>query len=405
VDLVIADLRMPGMSGLDLLKESLSLRPAAVFIIVTAYGTVDTAVEAIKKGAYDYLTKPINLAQLELLVARALKNRRLEAENIYLREQLEKRFGFETLLGRSSAMERVFDTIRQIRLSRSTVLIIGESGTGKELVARAIHQQGPRREGPFIPVHCAALAPTLLESELFGHEKGAFTGATALRKGRFELADGGTIFLDEIGDIAPEIQVKLLRFLESREFERVGGARPIRVDVRLLAATNADLDKLRDEGKFREDLYYRINVVRINLPPLRERSEDIPLLTKSFIEEFARENGKTGLNITPEALHLLGKYSWPGNVRELRNCVESMVVLNTGPVIGVRDLPPAIRGREQIREETPAVSLNLKTAGRDLLLRALEQSGGNKAAAARLLGISRRTLYRKLAEAGMNPGL
>ena len=402
VDLVITDLRMPGTGGLELMKKARSIRPGAVFILVTAYGTVDSAVEAMKEGAFDYLTKPLNLEQLEMLVARALKSQQLEAENIYLKEQLQKRFGFETLLGRSAAMERVFETIRQIRHGRSTVLITGESGTGKELVARALHQQGDRRSGPFIPVHCAALSATLLESELFGHEKGAFTGAAALKKGRFELADGGIIFLDEVGDIPPEIQVKLLRFLESREFERVGGTRPLRVDVRLLAATNSDLERLKDEGKFREDLYYRLNVVRIHLPPLRARRDDIPLLARSFVEEFARENGKPDLALTPEAIHLLEGYDWPGNVRELRNCIESMVVLARGLSLGTRDLPPSVRGASAEPERLEPVALNLKAAERDLMVRALEQSGGNKARAARLLGISRRTLYRKLDEYGIS---
>ncbi|HOO77391.1 MAG TPA: sigma-54 dependent transcriptional regulator [bacterium] len=402
INLVISDLRMPGMTGLDLLKRGERISPGTLFIIMTAYGSVDSAVEAMKEGAFDYLTKPVNIEQLELLVARALKSQNLEAENKYLREQLEKRFGFESLIGKSAAMERVIAVIRQIAGTRSTVLISGESGTGKEVVARTIHQQSPRRAGPFVPVHCAALSPSLLESELFGHEKGAFTGAIAMRKGRFEVADGGTVFLDEVGEIPPEIQVKLLRFLETREFERVGGSVPIRVDIRLLAASNADLDRLRREGRFRDDLYYRLNVVRIDLPPLRRRQDDIPLLARTFAAEFAAENGLTGIEISPEAMHRLQAYSWPGNVRELRNCLESMVVLARGRHIGVEDLPPPIREAGAGGEgAVPPPALNLKIREKDSIGKALKHCRYNKAAAARMLGISRRTLYRKLREYGL----
>ncbi len=402
VDLVLSDLKLPGMDGLELLRRAQGLSPAPLFIVMTAYGTVETAVRAMKQGAYDYLTKPVNLDQLDLLVARALKGKNLEAENAYLREQLAKSYGLEAQTGKSAAMEKVFELIRQITPSRSTVLITGESGTGKELAARAIHLLSPRRSAPFIPVHCASLAPTLLESELFGHEKGAFTGAAAMKKGRFELADGGTVFLDEVSEIPPEIQVKLLRALEQHEFERVGGTRPIRVDLRLIAATNADLSPLVAKGRFREDLFYRLNVVRIGLPPLRERRDDIPLLVRRFLGEFGRENGKEGMTIAPEALRLLLAHDWPGNVRELKNCVESMVVLARKTELGIDDLPPSLRALSPaaLPETAP---LNLKAAGKDLLEKALRQARGNKTAAARLLGISRRTLYRKLTEVG-SPG-
>jgi len=402
VDLVLSDLKLPGMDGLELLRRTQMLSPAPLFIVMTAYGTVETAVRAMKQGAYDYLTKPVNLDQMELLVARALKGKNLEAENTYLREQLTKNFGMEAMAGKSEAMEKVFELIRQIAPSRSTVLITGESGTGKELAARAIHLGSPRRTAPFIAVHCASLAPTLLESELFGHEKGAFTGAGAMKKGRFELADGGTIFLDEVSEIPLEIQVKLLRALENHEFERVGGTRPIRVDIRLLAATNADLLPLAEKGKFREDLFYRLNVVRIDLPPLRARREDIPLLVRRFLDEFGRENRKEGMTIAPEALRKLLSHDWPGNVRELKNCVESMVVLARTPELGVDDLPPALRGLAPAAGAS-APPLNLKAAGKDLLDKALQQAGGNKTEAARLLGISRRTLYRKIGESA-GPG-
>ena len=401
VDLVLADLKMPGMDGLELLGKVQVLSPASIFIIMTAYGTVETAVEAMKRGAYDYLTKPVNLDQLELLIERALKKKSLEDENIYLKEQLEKRFGFENLLGRSAAMEKVYELIRQIRNSPATVLISGDSGTGKELVARAIHQQSPRRRQPFYPVHCASLAPTLLESELLGHERGAFTGAVSLKKGRFELADGGTIFLDEVGEIPTEIQVKLLRVLETLEFERVGGTKPIKVDVRVLAATNCDLEKRVREGSFREDFYYRLNVVRIHLPPLRERQEDIPLLIDYFIRESNRDNNKEISSVSSRAMHLLQAYDWPGNVRELKNCVESMVVLAKTAELDVDDLPPQLKRSEADSAISMPQTLNLQDQERDLILKALLRAGDNKSRAAGLLGISRRTLYRKIEEYGI----
>ncbi|MEA1927237.1 MAG: sigma-54 dependent transcriptional regulator [Candidatus Auribacterota bacterium] len=402
VDLVLSDLKMPTMTGLELLKKVQAFSPTTIFIIMTAYGTVDTAVEAIKEGAYDYLTKPINIDQLELLLSRALERRELEAENIYLKEQMEKRFGLENMIGHSPAMERVFEMIRQISPSNATVLITGKSGTGKELVARAIHQLSPRRGQPFIPIHCAALSPSLLESELFGHEKGAFTGAISKKKGKFEVSDGGTIFLDEINEIPLEMQVKLLRFLEMRDLERVGGTRSIRVDVRLLAASNADLEALVEEKRLREDLYYRLNVVRIILPLLRERREDIPLLVHAFINEFSRMNRKEVTGIAPPALHALQLYDWPGNVRELRNCIESMVVLAKKPMLEESDIPPPIRIPASPNLVLPGEeSLNIKTMEKELIRGALERASGNKKRAAELLGISRRTLYRKLEEYGL----
>jgi len=400
VDLVLSDLKMPGMSGLELLKKVQVISPTTVFIIMTAYGAVDTAVKAIKEGAYDYLTKPINLDQLDLLIARAFKSKELEAENIYLKEQLQKRYGLENIIGHSRAMERVFEIIRQISPSNCTVLITGDSGTGKELVARAIHQKSPRKDKPFISIHCAALSPSLLESELFGHERGAFTGAVTQKKGKFEIADGGTIFLDEISEIPLEMQVKLLRFLEMREFERVGGTRSIKVDIRLLAAANSDLEALVQKHRLREDLYYRLNVVRIKLPTLRERREDIPLLVHSFIVELSRINRKQVTAITPEALQKLQAYDWPGNIRELKNCVESMVVLTKKTVLGLEDLPPQIQPA-RLQELPISSSLNIKTIEKELIRNALIQSSGNKRLASKLLGISRRTLYRKMEEYGL----
>ncbi len=400
VDLVIADLKMPGMNGLELLKRVQAISPTTLFIIMTAYGTVDTAVQAMKEGASDYLIKPINLDQLEIIIARVLKGKSLEAENIYLKEQLRKQYGFESLIGRSAAMEKVFELIRQIRNSRCTVLISGESGSGKELVARAIHQQSPRKNQPFVAIHCASLAPSLLESELFGHEKGAFTGAVATKKGKFEVAAGGTVFLDEISEIPLEIQVKLLRFLEMYEFERVGGTKPIKVDIRLLAATNTDLEKLVRQNRFREDLFYRLNVVRLDISPLRDRREDIPLLARYFIDEFDRENQKGVNSISPRAIHLLQSYDWPGNVRELKNSIESMVVLAKGKTLGVEDLPPNIRAVEPAHLPI-SPTFNLKVMGKDMIRKALRETKNNKKKTAELLGMSRRTLYRKLKEYGI----
>jgi len=402
VDLVLSDLKMPSMNGLELLRRVQAISPTTIFIIMTAYGSVDTAVKAIKEGAYDYLTKPINIDQLELLLARALKSKELEAENIYLKEQLEKRFGLENMIGHSRAMENVFELIRQISPSNATILITGKSGTGKELVARAIHQQSPRKNKPFVPIHCAALSPSLLESELFGHEKGAFTGAINQKKGKFEIADGGTIFLDEVNEIPLEMQVKLLRFLEMREFERVGGNRSIQVDVRLLAASNSDLQVMVKEHRMREDLYFRLNVVKIELPPLRDRREDIPLLVHAFINEFSQVDRKKVTGITPEALGILQYYDWPGNVRELRNCIESMVVLAKKPILNEDDIPAEIR---RLQTDIPVFSspdsLNIKTMEKELIRGAIAQESGNKKRAAEQLGISRRTLYRKMEEYGL----
>ncbi len=400
VDLVISDLKMPGMSGLELLEKVHSFSPSTLFIIMTAYGTVDTAVEAMKQGAYDYLTKPVNLDQLELLIDRALKERALRLENVYLKEQLQKRYGLEQLTGRSREMEKVIEMIRQVSNTNSTILITGESGTGKEVAARAIHQQSFRKDKPFIAIHCAALSPSLLESELFGHEKGAFTGAVSRKKGKFEAAEGGTVFLDEVNEIPPEMQVKLLRFLEMKELERVGGTESIPVDIRLLAASNADLEKLVREGRMREDLYFRLNVVRLNLPPLRARPEDIPPLVHEFIEEFSRANRKKITSITPAALRALQEYRWPGNVRELKNCLESMIVLTKNPVLDLEDLPARIRPEQPGEAEAPA-ELNLKKMEKSAIAAALRQASGNKSRAAELLGVSRRTLYRKLEEYGL----
>ncbi len=409
VDLLLSDVRMPEMDGLTLMKRALARLPQPVCVLLTAYGTIDAAVEATKQGAYDYLTKPVNLDRLETVIQRALASRAMETENRHLREQLDRRFGLENIIGQSPQIQELLETIRQVAPSRATVLIEGESGTGKELVARALHQFSPRSRGPFIAVHCAALSPTLLESELFGHERGAFTGAVARHTGRFEAADGGTLFLDEIGEIPPEIQVKILRVLEERRFERVGGRETLEVDVRLIAATNRDLQRMVGEGRFREDLYYRLNVVAITLPPLRERAGDIPLLVDRFLKEFAAENGKPIPTLTSDAMDALMSYSWPGNVRELRNTVERMVVLAKSDRLTVRDLPPAIR--EQVRhrsgtspafsDDMAASTLSLEEAERRMIMRALESGNGNRTRAAQQLGISPRTLHRKLNAYGL----
>ncbi len=400
-DVVLSDLRMPGMDGMALLSRLLGRDPKPVLILLTAYGNIETAVEAMKRGAYDFLAKPVNLDRLDLLLKRALTERQMGAENQRLKAQLNSKYGFENILGTSVAMQEVFDTIRQAAPTRATVLIQGESGTGKELVARALHQCSPRAQGPFIPVHCAALSPTLLESELFGHEKGAFTGAQERRRGRFELADGGTLFLDEIGEIDPALQVKILRVLEERKFERVGGSETIHVDVRLVAATNRDLKKMVEEGTFREDLFYRLFVVNLTLPPLRDREGDIVLLAQHYLKALATEHGKKVSGITPDAMDLLTAYPWPGNVRELRNVIERMVVLGTGEKLTVRDLPSTFRLAAGRAESAAHPGSALRDAERHLIEEALRKNKGSRTRAAKDLGISRRTLHRKINEFGL----
>ena len=401
IDVLLTDLRMPGVDGLSLLRRALSLTNPPVCIVMTAYGSIENAVQAMQAGAYHYITKPVNLDELELVLQRALASRRIEAENVNLREQLDKKFGMENIVGASPAMSQVFEIVQQVAPTRATVLISGETGTGKELIAHAIHNLSPRKNGPFIAVHAAALSPTLLESELFGHEKGAFTGAVERRIGRFELADGGTLFLDEIGEIDPAVQVKLLRVLEERAFERVGGAKTLNVDVRLIAASNKDLKKLVSEGKFRDDLFYRLSVVTIALPPLRERREDIPLLVNGFLRQTATENNKDVREITQEAVNVLMAYDWPGNVRELRNTIEQMVVLARGERLTLRDVPAAIRGGADLTKiSVVRTGMTVEEAERQLIIQALKEMGGNRTRAAEKIGMSRRTLHRKLKKYG-----
>ncbi|HXY42316.1 MAG TPA: sigma-54 dependent transcriptional regulator, partial [Vicinamibacteria bacterium] len=338
-DVVLTDLRMPGMDGLELLAKIKEIRPETMVILMTAYGTVKTAVKAMKLGAEDYLSKPIDVEELEVVLQKALERKGLMEEARSLRERLEHKYRLDNLVGESPEMLSVFKTIRQVAPSSASVLLLGESGTGKELFAQALHQNSPRRNRPFVKVACAALPETLLESELFGHEKGSFTGAVYTRAGRFEAADGGTLFLDEIGDISPTVQVKLLRFLEEREFERVGGNKTFKVDVRIVAATHRDLKKKLDDGSFREDLYYRLNVIEIHIPPLRERPGDIPLLAHHFLRKYADANGKELKGISDEVLGLLLSHPWPGNVREMENAIERAVVLSDGPQLTPSHFP------------------------------------------------------------------
>ncbi|RMH42647.1 MAG: sigma-54-dependent Fis family transcriptional regulator [Deltaproteobacteria bacterium] len=401
--LVVTDLKMPGMDGLDLLAKLRERGEPCEIVVMTAFGAVDTAVEAMRRGAADYLTKPLNFEELALVVERVLQQQRLRSEAEQLRARLARRFHLDNLVGDSPQMQQVYQVVQQVAPSRATVLITGESGTGKELVAAALHQHSPRAAGPFIKLHCAALAETLLESELFGHERGAFTGAVARRDGRFQLANGETLFLDEIGEISPATQVKLLRFLQEREFERVGGTETIKVDVRVIAATNKDLAEEVRAGRFREDLYYRLNVVSIEMPALRDRPGDIPLLANHFLRRFAEENGKSVDGFTPAALDALEAYDWPGNVRELENAVERAVVLARGPLVDVTELPAAVRKQRAPAESAaagapPIPGSTLADIERYAILQTLESVGGSTSKAAAILGVSVRKIQYKLQE-------
>lgn len=422
-DVIVTDLRMPGKSGLKVIDKALTLPNKPAVLMMTAYGNVESAVEAMKRGAVDFLTKPVNIERLEVLIQRALKTKTLEVEVRQLHERLDEKFSFEGIIGHSPKLQEVIDRVRLVAPSKATILIEGESGTGKELIAQAIHQASPRQRAPFIAVHCAALSENLLESEVFGHERGAFTGATERRIGRFEAADSGTLFLDEIGEISASTQVKLLRFLETKAIERVGGTKPIALDVRLVTATNRSLEQMVREGKFREDLFFRLNVVRIGLPPLRDRVEDIPILLAHYIKVFSDENKLPPITIEPGALRYLQGYAWPGNIRELRNFAENAVVLHRGGRMTEFDLEPKFRGEVLLRAgavlsptasaATPAPSsaaaggpptapadpsLSVQQNEKRLLREALLKARGNRTRAAELMGISRRTLHRKLAE-------
>jgi DNA-binding NtrC family response regulator len=400
-DVMLTDFRLPNEDGMKLIARAKSLPKPPICILMTAYGSEELAVDAMKRGADDYIAKGrLQIDELEMRIARSLKQQNLETENVALRQQLDSKFGLKNIIGESPAMKEIFDVVQQVAPTRATVLVLGESGTGKELIAKALHQLSPRAQQPFVTVHCAALAPTLLESELFGHERGAFTGAHERRIGRFEQAQGGTLFLDEIGEIDATIQVKLLRFLGERTFERVGSNKTLTADVRLVAATNKNLEELVKVGKFREDLFFRLRVVEIELPPLRERNGDIPLLAQSFLREFAKENGKAVNDFTADALEALMNFSWPGNVRELRTAIEHAVVLCRGERIALRDLPPSVRreGSAGGANLFQGKDLTVKDAEKQLVMRALKETDGNRTRAAQKIGMSRRTFHRKLHE-------
>ena len=401
IDLVITDLRMPGISGEQVLAKVSSETPGIPVIILTGHGSIDSAVDAMRHGAYDFLTKPLNLDQLSLIVKRALEGREMSLQHQQLKKELESSNALRGMIGTSPAMQKVQELIKKVANTRANVLITGESGVGKELVANAIHNLSSRKDKSFIKVHCAALSETLLESELFGHEKGAFTGADKMQKGRFELAHGGTIFLDEIGEINQNVQIKILRVLQEKKFERVGGEQTIEVDVRIVAATNRNLEEEVKAGRFREDLYYRLNVIHIQVPPLRERKEDIPLLISSFLQEFNQENGKSIKSVDKRAKTALFNYSWPGNIRELRNCMEAAVVMCNGEEITQEDLPPTISSSSSGENIAIPQGLTLDEAEKIIIQETLLANSNNKTRTAEILGIGRKTLQRKLAEWGI----
>lgn len=401
IDLVITDLRMPEMSGEELLKHINSDFKNIPVIILTGHGTIENAVQTMRDGAYDFITKPLNLDHLFLIVKRALSNRELQLQHIALKEEVQNyknRSKYLNLIGKSSAMKKVMETIDQVASTRASVLITGESGVGKEVVADVIHNLSDRKEKPFIKVHCAALSESLLESELFGHEKGAFTGAITRKRGRFELAHKGTIFLDEIGEINQNVQIKLLRVLQERTFERVGGEESVNVDVRIISASNKDLEKEIEKGNFREDLFYRLNVVSLNIPPLRDRKEDIPLLVSQFLKDFSDENNKNISGIDVKAQSALYSHKWKGNIRELRNCIESAVVMAKGNILSYDDLPVSLKNESSAETIIIPSGTKLDEVEKIVINNTLSSLNGNKTKTAEILGIGRKTLHRKLDE-------
>lgn len=404
-DLILMDIRMTRMGGIEALKRIKKLSPGIPVIIMTAYASVETAREALKSGAFDYLTKPLDIDELKLIVQRALRHHQLEQENRYLRERLDDRFDFSNIIGNSRAMKNLFETLAQVAPTDATVLITGESGTGKEIVANAIHQNSPRCHKPMIKVNCAALPETLLESELFGHEKGAFTGATTRTRGRFQLAHKSTIFLDEISEMTPATQAKILRTLQEREVEPLGSSSTIKIDTRIISATNKDLEHEIREGRFREDLYYRLNVIRLEIPPLRKRREDIPLLAEFFLKQYVEKNRKLVKGFTPRAMDAIMRHDWPGNVRELENLVERTVIMTRGDMITLDEFPNTINHQfseiDEVENEL-STGRTLKAAEKEIIIRTLEETGGNRTHAAKILGISRRTLQLKLKDYGIN---
>jgi DNA-binding NtrC family response regulator len=404
VRLAVCDLRMPGTDGVAFLKEVRERKLDLGVILVTGYGSIESAVEAMRIGADDYLTKPVDLYELRKRVMNLIEKQQLQEEVSNLRQMLDKRYGFESILGRSGPMERLFEQMKLVAPTRSSVLIIGESGTGKELVANALHRASPRRNERFLAINCGAIPSDILESELFGHERGAFTGAVARKIGKFELAHRGSLFLDEISELYPELQVKLLRVLEERQVMRVGGSELIDVDFRLIAATNRDLEREVSEGRFREDLYYRLKVVTLRIPPLRERPGDIPQLADHFLQIFCQEHGKPTMRLSPEALEVLSRFPWPGNVRELRNVMESVVVFHQSEVIQPADLPVEVRESSALAAPGSPVQAaageprTMADIERQAILETLDRTGGHRARAADILGIGLRTLQRKLKE-------
>ena len=404
-DLVVTDVRMPGLDGLELLARVRAISPDTPVVMITAEGTIETAVEAMKQGAFEFLTKPFPGEKLRLTLERAHEFARLQRENRELRREVEGRFSFENIIGSTPPMKALFDSMELAAPAASTVLIFGETGTGKELVARAIHYNSPRKEGPFVTVNCGAIPETLMEAELFGYRRGAFTGADADRKGKFETADGGTLFLDEVGEIPLALQPKILRVLQSGEVDRLGADRPVRVTVRIVAATHRDLEQLASEGAFREDLYYRLAVIPLIVPPLRDRRDDIPLLADHFLRRMENETGRAGLRIPPEAFSLFDRYPWPGNVRELENTIERLVVLSRDDQLDVQSLPEKIRGVAEAGSATgiklPPQGVRLEELERDLICQALERNGGNRTKAARELGLTRNTLLYRMQKHGL----
>ncbi len=404
-DLILTDLRLPGIDGLELLARLRRQNLQTPVIVMTAFGTIEAAVEAMKAGAADFLLKPFSLDHLMAVIGKALELRWLRDENRQLREELGRRYEFDNIVGRSSAMQEIFATITRVAPSRATVLLCGESGVGKDLIARAIHHHSPRRERPFVKINCTAIPENLMESELFGYEKGAFTGATAAKPGKFEQADTGTVFLDEIGDVPPSIQVKLLRVLQERELERLGSNKTRQIDVRVVAATNADLRAALEQGTFREDLYYRLNVVPLNIPPLRERKEDIPFLAEHFVRKLARDSGSAVESITPEAIRKLMSFDWPGNVRELENVIERSLVLCAGTRLDANDIrldmSPRGRNPQTAAGHFLPEGMTLEEYEQAILREALRRAGGNKSQAARLLGLTRNALRYRLSQMGI----
>ena len=398
IDVILTDLVMHPVDGMDVLKAAKRVSSDSEVIVITGHGTVKNAVQAMQQGAFNYLMKPTDLDELRAIVKEALEKVHLKQDNIELRRQLDAKFSYEGIVGNNPRMVQIVETLKHIAPTNATVLIYGESGTGKELVARAIHTNSPRKNRPFVALNCAALSEGILESELFGHEKGSFTGADSMRKGRFEYANHGTLFLDEVGDLRPSTQVKLLRVIEEREILRVGSNTPVKVDVRLVAATNRSLEKMVEERSFREDLYFRFKVITITLPPLRERREDIPLLIDSFVQEFAKQHGRKITHMTPKAREILIHQEWPGNVRQLRNAIESMVVVTRDEVLDVDDLPHDIAPVAVQPAAALTAGMTIEEAERRLIAGTLESTKGNRSEASKLLGIGERTLYRKIKE-------